>query len=167
MYRSGILTISDKGSSGKRVDESGALIREMLTANGGTVAAYAVIADEKDGISSKLAEWCDGGELDVIISTGGTGVGERDITPEATLAVLDKELPGFAEIIRTQTFAITPAAILSRAVAGVKGKCLIVNLPGSPKAVKECLAIILPAIPHAVEMITGTVTEHAPQVSAE
>ncbi|MFC2040017.1 molybdenum cofactor biosynthesis protein B [Chloroflexota bacterium] len=167
MYRSGILTISDKGFRGERVDESGALIRKMLTSNGSTVLTYAVVPDEKDAISIKLKEWCHGGELDVIITTGGTGLGERDITPEATLAVLDKELPGFAEIMRTQTFAITPAAILSRAVAGVRGKCLIVNLPGSKKAVRECLGVILPAIPHAVEMITGTVTEHTQQASAE
>ena len=112
-------------------------------------------------IAGKLAEWADTGNIDVILTTGGTGLGARDITPEATLSIIDKLVPGFAEIMRIKTFDVTPRAVLSRAVAGVRGKCLIINMPGSPKAVRECLEIIFPAIPHAVEMITGTVTEHA------
>ena len=111
-------------------------------------------------ITTKLVEWADEGNVDIILTTGGTGLGQRDVTPEATLSIVNKIVPGFAEAMRMGTFNTTPVAILSRAVAGVRKKCLIVNLPGSPKAVRECLGTILPAIPHAVEMIKGEVTEH-------
>ena len=114
-----------------------------------------------DVISHKLAEWADEGLVDVIITTGGTGLSQRDVTPEATLSILDKVVPGFAEAMRAKTFGTTPMAILSRATAGVRGRCLIINLPGSPKAVGECLEVILPVIPHAVEIIKGEVTEHS------
>ena len=159
--RIGILTISDKGSQGKRPDESGKVIRNMVSAGDGQVTKYEIVPDEMDQIAAKLAAWADSGSVDVILTTGGTRLGARDITPEATLSIVDKLVPGFAEIMRIKTFSVTPRAILSRAVAGVKGKCLIINMPGSPKAVKECLEVILPAIPHAVEMLTGVVTEHA------
>jgi molybdopterin adenylyltransferase len=119
-----------------------------------------VVPDEVDVIADKLAQWVDEGGVDVILTTGGTGLGPRDVTPEATLSVVERVAPGLAEVMRVETFKATPFAVLSRAVAGVRGRCLIVNLPGSPKAVKECLEVILPAIPHAVEMITGEVTEH-------
>ena len=101
--------------------------------------------------------------MDIIITTGGTGLSHRDVTPEATMSVVDKVVPGFAEAMRFKTFEITPMAILSRATAGVRGKCLIINLPGSPKGVRECLEIILPAIPHSIEIIKGEVTEHEPE----
>ncbi len=160
MFSSGILTISDKGSQGQRYDESGKVIRENLTRLNSQVIKYEVIPDEKDIIASKLAEWADCGDVNVILTTGGTGLGPRDVTPEATLSVVDRDVPGFAEAMRTATFNITPFAILSRATAGIRGKCLIINLPGSPKAVRECIEVILPAIPHAVEIITGVITEH-------
>ena len=121
---------------------------------------YEVIPDEKDVIADKLAKWADGGEVDVILTTGGTGLSQRDVTPEATLSIMDRVVPGFAEAMRAETFPKTPFAILSRAVAGVREKCLIINLPGSPKAVRECLEVVLPVIPHAVGIIKGEITEH-------
>jgi len=160
MFRSGILTISDKGWQGQRYDESGRVITDTLSSVNSQIVRYEVIPDEVDVIASRLAEWADEGNIDVILTSGGTGLGPRDVTPEATLSVIDRAVPGFAEAMRQETFKVTPFAILSRAVAGVRGKCLIINLPGSPKAVQECLQVILPAIPHAVEIIKGEVTEH-------
>lgn len=160
MFNLGILTISDKGWQGERYDESGQVIRECLTVLDSCVVKYEVIPDEVAVIAAKLAEWADGGSVDVILTTGGTGLSQRDVTPEATLSILDKVVPGFAEVMRAKTFPATPFAILSRAVAGVRGKCLIINLPGSAKAVRECLEVILPVIPHAMEIIKGEVTEH-------
>ena len=159
MFNLGILTISDKGSKGQREDASGLIIRESMSMLG-HVVQYEVIPDEVDVIAGKLAEWVDGGGIDVIMTTGGTGVSPRDVTPEATLSVIDKLVPGLAEAMRVETFNTTPFAILSRAVAGIRGDCLIINLPGSPKAVRECLEVVLPVIPHAVEIMKGKVTEH-------
>ena len=161
MFKAGILTISDKGSKGERHDESGEVIRKSLSHLDSHVTRYQIIPDEKDAISQKLVEWADDGDTDVIITTGGTGLSQRDVTPEATLSVVDKVVPGFAEAMRARTFSKTPMSILSRATAGVRGNCLIINLPGSAKAVSECLEVILPAIPHAVEIIKGEVTEHS------
>ena len=160
MFNLGILTISDKGWRGQRYDESGKAVRDSLSSLDTTVVKYEVVPDEKDIIAVKLAEWADEGSIDVIVTTGGTGLGPRDVTPEATLSVVDKVVPGLTEAMRAETFTITPSAILSRAVAGVRGECLIINLPGSPRAVRECLKVILPVIPHAVEIIKGEVTEH-------
>jgi molybdopterin adenylyltransferase len=160
MLRVGIITVSDKGWQGQRYDKSGQVIRDSLSLSGASVVKYQVVPDEVALISGRLAEWADGGEVDVILTTGGTGLARRDVTPEATLSVVDKVAPGLVEAMRVETFRITPTAILSRAVAGVRGECLIVNLPGSPKAVRECLEVILPVIPHAVEIIRGEVTEH-------
>jgi len=161
MFKLGILTISDKGSQGKRYDESGKTIRNSPLVLDNRVVKYEVIPDEVDVIASKLTEWADKGEIDVILTTGGTGLGPRDVTPEATLSMVDRVVPGFTEVMRTRAFDITPFAILSRAVAGVRGRCLIINLPGSPKAVRECLEIISLAIAHAVEILKEEVTEHA------
>ncbi len=161
MLNVGILTISDKGWQGQRYDESGKAIRNSTFVLDNSVLKYEVIPDEMDIIADKLAEWADEGNVDIILTTGGTGLGPRDVTPEATLSIVDKVVPGFTEVMRTKTFNATPFAILSRAVAGVRGKCLIINLPGSPKAVRECLEIVSPAIPHAVEILRGEVTEHA------
>ncbi len=161
MFNLGILTISDKGSQGKRYDESGKVIRDSLSVLDSRVVKYGVIPDEVDIIARKLTEWADEGNVDIILTTGGTGLGPRDVTPEATLSIVDKVVPGFTEAMRTKAFNATPLAILSRAVAGVRGKCLIINLPGSPRAVRECLEIVSPAIPHAVEILRGEVTEHA------
>ena len=160
MFNLGILTISDKGSQGKRYDESGKVIRNSPLVLDNSVVKYEVIPDKIDIIANKLTEWADEGKVDVILTTGGTGLGPRDVTPEATLSIVDKIVPGFTEAMRTKAFEATPFAILSRAMAGVRGKCLIINLPGSPKAVRECLDIISAAIPHAVEILRGEVTEH-------
>ncbi len=160
MLNLGIVTISDGVWHGKRSDESGKAIRDSLSLLNSRVVKYEVIPDEVDIIASKLAEWADEGGVDIILTTGGTGLGPRDVTPEATISIVDKIVPGFAEMMRARTFSKTPLSLLSRAVAGVRRKCLIINLPGSPKAVRECLEVILPAIPHAVEIIKGEVTEH-------
>jgi molybdopterin adenylyltransferase len=159
MIKIGILTVSDKGSRGEREDLSGPAIRD-LTAGIGYAAMYVVVPDEMEIIAEKLIEWADGGKVDVILTNGGTGLSARDVTPEATLGVIDREVPGIGEAMRAKSLAITPNAMLSRATAGMRGQCLIINLPGNPKAVRECLEAVLPAIPHAVEIMKGTFTEH-------
>jgi molybdenum cofactor synthesis domain-containing protein len=161
MYTAGIITVSDKGSRGEREDVSGPVIRDKLTAAGNRVAKYEIVPDEKEVIAATLAEWADTGEFDVILTTGGTGFAERDVTPEATRLVIDKSVPGFGEAMRMKSLEKTPMAMLSRATAGIRGKCLIINLPGSPKAVSECLDVILPAVAHGVEILKGEVTEHS------
>ncbi len=161
MFRLGILTISDKASRGERQDMSGQAIRDSLSfLVDSYIAKYEVVPDERDVIAGKLAAWADEGSVDIILTTGGTGLSQRDVTPEATMSILDKVVPGFAEAMRAKTFSLTPMAMLSRVVAGIRGKCLIINLPGSPAAVQECLGVVLPVIPHAVEIIQGEVTEH-------
>ncbi|MCK4862888.1 MAG: molybdopterin adenylyltransferase [Dehalococcoidales bacterium] len=160
MLNIAVLTISDKGSRGQRQDKSGEIIRDILSRVESTIIKYEVVPDERDIIAGKLIEWADGGGVDVILTTGGTGLARRDITPEATLSVIDRSAPGFAEAMRAKSLEKTPMAVLSRGVSGLRGQCLIINLPGSPKAVQECLEVILPAIPHAVEIIKGEVTEH-------
>ncbi len=159
MIKTGILTISDKGSRGQRRDDSGPAIREALPKENYQVASYEAIPDEADVIARKLTEWADGG-LDLILTTGGTGLGPRDVTPEATLQVVERLVPGIAEAVRAASLVKTPFAMLSRAVAGVRGQCLIINLPGSPRAARECLEVIGPVIPHAVQIIQGEITEH-------
>jgi molybdopterin adenylyltransferase len=159
--RLGIITISDKGSRGEREDLSGAVIKELMEGAGAVMGQYNIIPDEVPVIAAKLAEWADSANFDVIVTTGGTGLAARDVTPDATRTILDREIPGFGEMMRQETLKYTPMAILSRATAGTRAKTLIVNLPGSPKAVRECLTAVLPVIPHAVEIITGAVTEHA------
>jgi molybdopterin adenylyltransferase len=160
MINFGILTISDKGSRGERYDGSGAVIQDRVALLGGRVVRYDIVPDEVDIIRHRLIEWADAGDVDVVLTTGGTGLGPRDVTPEATAPILDKLLPGIGEAMRMETFGKTPTAILSRAVAGVRKKCLIVNMPGSPNGVRECLEVIVTALVHAVEIITGVVTEH-------
>jgi len=160
MIKVGILTISDKGSQGRREDKSGPVIRDVVSHIESVIVKYDIVPDEADIIAARLIEWADRGGVDVILTTGGTGLSKRDVTPEATLSMIDKEVPGIAETMRAKSLEKTPMAMLSRAVAGLRGECLIVNLPGSPKAVKECLEVILTALPHAVEIIKGEVTEH-------
>ncbi len=162
MINIGILTISDKGSQGQRQDKSGEAIRGAVVSVG-KVIKYEIVPDEKSVIAAALRDWADSGKVDVILTTGGTGLSKRDVTPEATLSVIDREVPGITEAMRAKSFEKTPTAMLSRAVAGQRRQCLIVNLPGSTKAVKECLEVILPALPHAVEIIKGEVTEHSVQ----
>lgn len=159
MIRTAILTLSDKGSRGEREDKSGEVIRTMLTGINAAITAYEVIPDEKELITKKLLEFT--GKADLIITTGGTGVGPRDVTPEATRAVIEKELPGFAEAMRLEGLKHTPRAMGSRAVAGIYKQTLIINLPGSPKGVAENLAVVLPVIPHTIDLIKGNVSECA------
>ncbi|MFZ5899150.1 MAG: MogA/MoaB family molybdenum cofactor biosynthesis protein [Bacillota bacterium] len=161
MYSVGIVTISDKGSRGERVDESGRVLAEMVSAQGWEVAETRLISDDFSGIVDTLIELCDRRKLHLVLTTGGTGFGERDNTPEATLEVIERLVPGLPEAIRAESAKITPRAYLSRGVAGIRKHTLIVNLPGSPKAVKECLAVILPALPHGLDMLTGHAHECA------
>lgn len=157
----GVITISDKGFRGEREDKSGQEIIAMLKDAGIDVACIKIIPDEKDQIRETLIDFADKKNLALIVTTGGTGVSPRDVTPDATLEVIDKEVPGMAEAMRQASAAITPHAMISRAVVGIRGRSLIVNLPGSPKAVRENLAVILPALPHAVEKIKGDDAECA------
>jgi molybdopterin adenylyltransferase len=161
MFTVGILTVSDKGWSGERRDISGEVIRETLSALDVRVVSYAIVPDEKRLIAERLVEWADKDGIDVIITTGGTGLSPRDVTPEATLSVVDRLVPGFAEAMRAESLRKTPMAMLSRAVAGTRKGCLIINLPGSPKAVRECLEPILQVLPHAVETLKGQAGECA------
>ena len=154
-----VLTLSDKGSKGEREDASGPMIREMLKGIDVEVKYYDILPDEKELIKEKLIEY--GKLVDLILTTGGTGLGPRDVTPEATIEVIDRQIPGIAEAMRIEGLKKTRRAMLSRAVAGVRGKTLIINLPGSPKAVKENLEIILGVLPHAIEKIKGDTSECA------
>ena len=155
MFRAAIITLSDKGSKGEREDESGMIIREMIMSIGASVSHYEVLPDEKPGIVEVLSRLSDSGTIDLILTTGGTGVSPRDVTPEATREVIERELPGMAEAMRAESLKKTPHAMISRAIAGIRKRTLIVNLPGSPRAVRENLAVILPALPHAIEKING------------
>ena len=159
MIRAAILTLSDKGSRCEREDKSGEVIRNMLMGINATIMAYEVIPDEKDLIKKKLLEFAE--KADLIITTGGTGVGPRDVTPEATRAVIEKELPGFGEAMRMEGLKHTPRAMGSRAIAGIYKQTLIINLPGSPRGVAENLAVVLPVIPHTIDLIKGNVSECA------
>ncbi len=160
MYKAGVLTISDKGSQGQRVDASGDYIVKVFQDLDIEVARYEIVADEAAAIAKTLALWADSGGVDLIVTTGGTGISPRDVTPEATRAVIEKELPGIVELMRSSGYKKTPTAILSRAVAGVRGQCLIVNLPGNPRAVEEYLDLLLPVVPHAIETLQGRFGEH-------
>lgn len=150
-----ILTASDKGSRGEREDRSAQVIKEMLVSLGAEVIAYDIVPDEKEQLIAKLLEYTDQKRADLILTTGGTGLTPRDVTPEATLAVIEREIPGIAEAMRAAGLKHTPHAMLSRAVAGSRGRTLIINLPGSPRAVMENLRVIIPALPHALETIQG------------
>jgi molybdenum cofactor synthesis domain-containing protein len=159
--RVAILTVSDAGSRGERADTSGDAIRELLVGIGGEVRDYKVVPDEAHEISATLRAWCDAGGIDLVFTTGGTGLAARDVTPEATLAVADRIAPGLAEAMRAEGLRHTPRAMLSRSVAVVRGGTLIVNLPGSEKGVRESLGAIIDVLPHAVELLRGH-TQHQP-----
>ena len=155
-YRVAVVTMSDKGSLGQRVDESGPLIAEMMEKWGlASIEKMIVIPDDFDEIKETLISLSDDMKVDLILTTGGTGLSPRDVTPEATMAVADRNVPGIAEYMRAKSFEITPKAMLSRAVSVIRGRTLIINLPGSPKAVKENLECILPALDHGLEIMTG------------
>ncbi len=153
-FRAAVVTLSDKGARGEREDLSGAECVRMLEGAGIPVVATRIIPDERFEIEQTLIALASEG-LDLVVTTGGTGVSPRDVTPEATLAVIDRALPGMAEAMRQASLAVTPHAMLSRAVAGLRGQTLIINLPGSPRGVRENLAVVLPALRHALEKIRG------------
>ena len=161
MFGLGILTVSTSGAQGQREDTSGQAIRELLEQQGYQVVRYEVVSDEKVLIAERLSQWADSADVDLIVTTGGTGLGHRDVTPEACLSVIDKEVPGLAEAMRANTLQFTPMAMLSRSVAGIRGHTLIITLPGSPKGVRECLDVVTPVLPHALELLKSeNVSEH-------
>lgn len=153
-FRVGILTLSDKGACGEREDESGALLADLVSGMA-NVVRYQVIADDQDKIIMMLKSWVDDLHLDFILTTGGTGLSPRDVTPQATEVVVDYLVPGMAEAMRAASLSITPRAMLSRALVGVRQQTLIVNLPGSPKAARENFEVLLPVLPHALAKLKG------------
>ena len=160
--RFGILTVSDGCARGERRDRSGELVAEWCAVLGWSVAARDVVPDERVEVTSKLLVWADGGGVDVILTTGGTGFGPRDVTPEATRPVLEREAPGLAEEIRRRGLASTPHAVLSRGLAGTRGSVLVVNLPGSPGGVRDGLEVLQPLLPHVCALLRGESPPHEP-----
>jgi molybdopterin adenylyltransferase len=153
-YRAIVVTISDKGSKGEREDTSGPRLAAMLEKDY-DVGEVLIVPDEVELIAATMKSQIDEKGFDLVVTTGGTGVGPRDVTPEATRAVIEKDLPGFAEVMRMESYRITPFALISRAVCGIRRQSIIVNLPGSPKAATECLSFVLASLPHALEKVKG------------
>lgn len=160
MIKVGIITVSDTCSAGKRKDESGGFLKKNVAELGWSTVSYLVIPDQEKTIKDTLVQLADKQKVDLILTTGGTGLSPRDVTPEATRKVIKKEIPGISEVMRMKSLDKTPYAILSRGLSGFRKETLIINLPGSLKGVKECLRIILPVIPHALEIIKGKGNEH-------
>ena len=150
----GILTLSDRSAKGERADASGPALADLIRAQGWSVIKHAILPDDESVIRATLSEWADSGEVDVILTTGGTGFAPRDVTPEATRKVIQREAPGLAEAMRADSLKKTPHAMLSRAVAGIRGRTLILNLPGSPKGAVENLQTVMPVLSHAVQLLT-------------
>ncbi|HOT41580.1 MAG TPA: MogA/MoaB family molybdenum cofactor biosynthesis protein [Syntrophorhabdaceae bacterium] len=157
-YTAAIITISDKGSRGEREDKSGPAIEKMLK-DIYDVKKILIVPDEVDVISDTLKTLIDKEKIDLIVTTGGTGVGKRDVTPEATRMIIEKDLPGFAEVMRMESYKITPHGIISRGICGIRGESIIINLPGSPKAATECLSFIMAALPHAISKVKGDTSD--------
>ena len=161
MYRLAILTISTSGYHGQREDTSGQAIREILAPPDYDVTRYEVVPDDRDMIAERLVQWAEDSDVDLVVTTGGTGLGPHDITPEACLSVFNREVPGLAETMRAQTLQFTPMAMLSRSVAGIRGSTLIISLPGSPKGVRECLDVVTPVLGHALHLLgSESVSDH-------
>ncbi|HEY8803524.1 MAG TPA: MogA/MoaB family molybdenum cofactor biosynthesis protein [Clostridium sp.] len=161
MIKTAILTMSDKGSRGERIDGTGPALRSQLEDKGYIISFYKMIPDEKNEIERELIYLCDELKVDLILTNGGTGFSQRDVTPEATQNVIEKYVPGFGEVMRMKSLQITSNAMLSRSIAGIRGKTLIINLPGSPKGAVENLQFVLPAIPHGIEILKGEASECA------
>ncbi|MGZ9235234.1 MAG: MogA/MoaB family molybdenum cofactor biosynthesis protein [Anaerolineales bacterium] len=151
--RFGILTLSDRSSRGERADSSGPALAAFIQSEGWSVAKHAILPDDESAIREILISWSDSGEMDVILTTGGTGFSPRDVTPEATRSVIEREAPGLAEAMRAASLKVTPHAMLSRIVTGIRGRTLIINLPGSPKGAVENLQVITAVLPHAVQLL--------------
>jgi molybdenum cofactor synthesis domain-containing protein len=159
--RFGILTLSDRSARGERADASGPALADLIRAQGWSVVIQSLLPDEQSAIREMLTSWADSGELDVILTTGGTGFAPRDVTPEATRAVIDRDAPGLAEAMRAASLKVTPHAMLSRIVTGIRGKTLIINLPGSPKGALENLQVITEVLPHAIQLLRDDPTSES------
>ncbi|MBU5332975.1 MogA/MoaB family molybdenum cofactor biosynthesis protein [Anaerocolumna aminovalerica] len=159
MIRVGIITASDKGSAGQRVDTSGDVIREIIERQGWQVTEYEILPDEQQKLEQKMMDWCDNYKVDLLLTTGGTGFSNRDVTPEATYAVAERLVPGIGEAMRYYSLQITKRAMLSRGIAAIRKGTLIINLPGSPKGVKENLEVIIDGLGHGLDILKGEASE--------